>query len=404
MKRKPLFAGPGIDQAGLSKESMHNLRAYGIVTCAQLRDLLNKAHCADKISRLFGKSVSEVRSLVGPTLDRLLLGSASFKGKDRLFPLPSLTGIVGPASASSVLSARRAKHIVGRKKVVQALLALKKKGDLPTRMMLTDWMTEVGDQGRLGSCTGWGSTANREFLARDRLSPLFGYGLAKYLDGRPDLEGSWQYFCFEGFARFGQLHERDYPYTDTPKDLAVEPFFDQANEFKSKGFADVRLDPEDSHLQSLLFKAILSGRLNGELGPQPVSTSIAVYESFDSVTTAQYGLVTVPIDGENLLGGHAMCVVGYIDGNDPDGLYDTDYFLVKNSWGTEWAPQNPLGLPGYAIIPALYFTKPSLHWEALLCLAEHSPVHSGGWLDLLRAGWAPQQLDPPRGLVHERKR
>lgn len=396
MKKPRLSPGPGIEQTGLSKESLRNLRAHGIVTCAQLHDLLTGAHCEEHAQRFFRKSVSEVQAQVGTVFDRLMNGAASFQRQHRSFPFPSLTGIVGPVNASSILKARRSRHIASRKRVVEALARIAKEGDLPTKMLLTDWMTDVGDQGRLGSCTGWGSTANRELLARERLAPLFAYGLAKHLDGRPDLEGSWQTFCFEGFSRFGHLRERDYPYTDRPKDLVVEPYFDQAEEFKSEGFADLLLDPEDSHLQPLLFKATLSGRLNGELGPQPISTSIAVYESFDSVTTALYGLVTVPIEGERLLGGHAMCIAGYVDGSDPDGLYGTDYFLVKNSWGTEWAPQDPLGLPGYALIPAVYFAKPDLHWEALLCLAEPSPAGSAGWLDLLRAGWEGKStLNPP---------
>ena len=82
-----------------------------------------------------------------------------------------------------------------------------------------------------------------------------------------------------------------------------------------------------------------------------------------------------------------MCITGYIDGNDPDGMFQTDYFIVKNSWGIEWAPENPLGFPGYALIPASYFAKPQLHWEALVCLAEDSPVSRGSWLDLLRVAW-----------------
>jgi papain like protease len=150
----------------------------------------------------------------------------------------------------------------------------------------------------------------------------------------------------------------------------------------------------------LTLKAILAGRLNDTLGPQPVSTSVAVYESWDAASTALYGLVTLPLDGERLLGGHALCIAGYIDATDPDGLYGMDYFVVKNSWGPRWAAENPLGLPGYALIPAAYFAQPSLHWEALICLAEPSPVRArmAGWLALLRAAWASELLTPPTAV------
>jgi len=299
--------------------------------------------------------------------------------------MPPLTGIYGPTSESAILRLRRAGSKGIRRQLITTLRRIRSK--LPSKKILNPWCTSVGDQGSLGSCTGWGSTANRELLARTELAPLFGYALAKYLDGRPDLEGSWQHFCFEGFARFGHLPETDYPYTDRPTELPVAPYLDQAEDFKANGFADVLLDAGDMELQPILLKAILAGCLNTDLGPQPVSTSLAIYESWNAASTSLYGLVTVPIDGEVRLGGHAMCITGYIDGNDPAGLYSTDYFIVKNSWGSGWAPRNPLGFPGYALVPAAYFTKPQLHWEALVCLAENSPVSTGSWMDLLRVAW-----------------
>jgi len=142
---------------------------------------------------------------------------------------------------------------------------------LPSKFLLDKWMTTVRDQGRLGSCTGWGSTANREFLSRNQLAPLFAYALAKHLDGRPDIEGSWQHFCFQGFYEIGHMLEKDYPYTDRAPDLYVAPYKKQARDFATQGFADVLLDREDMKLQPALLKSILSGRLNDEMGPQPVS-------------------------------------------------------------------------------------------------------------------------------------
>jgi hypothetical protein len=55
-----------------------------------------------------------------------------------------------------------------------------------------------------------------------------------------------------------------------------------------------------------------------------------------------------------------MCVCGYTT------IYDVNYFLVINSWGEEFANENPLGLPGYALIPEAYIAKPGLVGELLL--------------------------------------
>lgn len=73
-----------------------------------------------------------------------------------------------------------------------------------------------------------------------------------------------------------------------------------------------------------------------------------------------------------------MCVVGYIDADDVDGLYGMNYFVVRNSFGSRSAIQNPIALPGHALIPENYVKDKRPLWEALLCLAEPSPAGSRG--------------------------
>lgn len=394
MQRPQRQLGMSIGDSPLRPSAVRDFQSRGIYTWSQLYSLLRASGRArDRMQRMglegFGKgsqSVDAVGALL-PDPVRTALDNVSFR-------MPTLTGLAGPSSKSELIRRRRSRTLSARKKVAAKIRILVRDNALPTKVLLTKWMTPVGDQGRLPSCTGWGSTTNREFLSQKELAPLFAYALAKHLDGRPDLEGSWQHFCFQGFFEIGHLRERDYPYTDRSPDLVVKPFRKRAKEFATDGFADLLLDAEDMDLQPALLKGILSGRLNDDMGPQPVSTSLAVYESWNSPSTALYGLLTVPFDWENLLGGHAMCIVGYIDADDDDGLYGVDYFVVKNSWGTGWAAENPLGLPGYALIPAAYFKKTRLHWESLVCLAERSPARSRGVLASLIATWNPGQLAP----------
>jgi hypothetical protein len=383
---------PSIGELNLPDRLLRELRARGIVALPQVLVAMRK-WSQRRVKEVLGMPADELRELWMPKVTRLL-GQAAHEAMAQAagFKMPSLKGIAGPSDTSPILRQRRANSMTQRDKVVSAITRLAGRNRLPPRMLLTDWMTPVRDQGHLGSCTGWASTANREMLAKETLSPLFAYMLAKALDGQPNIEGSWQQFCFQGFAEVGQVRDAELPYTDHPHDMDIEPYRREAGEFVAEGFCDVLLDEPDMALQPTLLKAILAGELNGDLGPQAVSVSIAIYESFADATTSLHGLVTVPDETEWLRGGHAMCVAGYIGIEDEANPYGIDLFVVKNSWSAQWASQNAFGFAGYALIPAAYFQQHRLLWEALVCLAETSPAHSGGWLDLLRSAWGPRQL------------
>jgi len=77
----------------------------------------------------------------------------------------------------------------------------------------------------------------------------------------------------------------------------------------------------------------------------PVVLGMDVYESFESYNVAGTGIVPVPKDYEQVLGGHAMLIVGY------KKIKQTLYLIVRNSWGTGW------GDKGYCYIPASFITR-----------------------------------------------
>jgi C1A family cysteine protease len=87
--------------------------------------------------------------------------------------------------------------------------------------------------------------------------------------------------------------------------------------------------------------------------------SIPVFDSwYNSKETYRTGRITLPLPNEPETGGHAMDLVGYQDdANSPGG----GYFIVRNSWGTDWAKDNYYGA-GYGVIPYLYITN--YCWEA----------------------------------------
>ena len=81
----------------------------------------------------------------------------------------------------------------------------------------------------------------------------------------------------------------------------------------------------------------------------PVVFGINVYESFESDEVSKTGIVPMPVtDKEKLLGGHAILIVGYKE------IDNKNYFIVRNSWGTEW------GDAGYCYLPFEYVLNEDL--------------------------------------------
>lgn len=61
----------------------------------------------------------------------------------------------------------------------------------------------------------------------------------------------------------------------------------------------------------------------------------------------------MPLPGERASSGHCMALVGYQDDRRYSG---GGYFIVRNSWGTDWAPKSPYG-PGYGMIPYAFIEE-----------------------------------------------
>ncbi len=89
------------------------------------------------------------------------------------------------------------------------------------------------------------------------------------------------------------------------------------------------------------------GQMQGCLASgYPFVFGFTVYESFETAAVARSGHAPMPSTREHVLGGHAVCAVGYNDANRT--------FLCRNSWGTGW------GMKGYFTIPYAYLTDTDL--------------------------------------------
>jgi C1A family cysteine protease len=350
MNKKMFLPIEQLSFCSLNVTSIKSLKQQGIATFAHLNELLERH--PNKMKEF---NINELGKLRQECKQFLKKNFGSGSGYSRApIVLPPMGMILDPKESDIIMQRRQDTK---QERLELAQLAQSLTSQLPDEFLLNQYMQAVRNQGSLGSCTGFGSVNAREYLLQMALSPGFAYMGAKMLDGYPQLEGSWQEFAFEFMYRHGCVLESEYSYDKCLNKESLSPYLDMAEPFKIASYVDLMVEPE---YLPIVLKAALSGFLMPELGPQPVSISVAVYESFCDRSAYTTGLIPVPMDSEERQGGHAMCVCGYTT------IYDVNYFLVINSWGEEFAKENPLGLPGYALIPESYIAKPGLVGELLL--------------------------------------
>jgi len=220
---------------------------------------------------------------------------------------------------------------------------------LPNAVRLIDQMPPVRDQGQRGTCVAFESVALREFLlgSRTDLSEQFLYWACKELDGHPG-PGTYIHTAMTAFAQYGVCDERNWPYNPCQtSDEGQGPPPAGAREDALR----FRLDSARTVEPNLVvhYRQVLAGG-SGHRG-MPVTFGTLVFNSwYMSSETHRTGKITLPLPGENPAGGHAWCVVGYVDDEDVPG---GGYFIVRNSWGTGWAANSPEAA-GHALMPYRY--------------------------------------------------
>jgi C1A family cysteine protease len=197
--------------------------------------------------------------------------------------------------------------------------------------------TAVNDQGDRGSCTAQAATGTAEFLLQKQTgrevdtSPLFLYSCELQADGSfPQDAGSTIRQSVKQLAKCGVCLEATWPYSErlckTPSAEAyVEALTMQATEY-------ARVTQSEGSIKRTLAAGFC------------INVGIQIYESFESDEVSKTGIVTMPESGEQLLGGHALLIVGYKD----------NYYIIRNSWGDSW------GDKGYCYIPEAYIHNSSL--------------------------------------------
>lgn len=248
---------------------------------------------------------------------------------------------------------------------------------LPTTFDLRPQCPPVYDQGAEGSCTANAGCAARSMLAGDSslmLSRAFQYYMERFLEKDTDEDaGASMKDIGVAMKDYGVCLDSLMPYV----------------------VGDYKTPPTDADKkEALAYKIAKASMVKGINGiktalvtrNQPVLVGMTVYESMESEQVGKTGVLPMPKENEEILGGHAVLAVGYIpalsdsilekmhpflvkqfsdevqDNQGIEEIVDTitsyftkkraaGYLIVRNSWGAEW------GDKGYFYMPYEYIIK-----------------------------------------------
>lgn len=205
---------------------------------------------------------------------------------------------------------------------------------LPTSVDMRLSCSAIEDQGNLGSCTGNAIAGAIELVDRKNRKMLDVSRLFIYYEERV-LEGSVNYdsgaYIRDGLKvvnKKGAPLESLWPYNINQ--FTVQP--------SASVYTDAAKRKVTAYQRCTDFNAVKSALAGGN----PVVVGFDVYESFETAQVARTGIMPYPnVAREQLLGGHAVCLVGYNDA--------AQRFIARNSWGVSWGDRGYFYMP-YRVI------------------------------------------------------
>lgn len=232
---------------------------------------------------------------------------------------------------------------------------------LPPMVNLQPLVSRVYDQGQLGSCTS--NAINQAMMIglaiekQQVINPsrLFLYYNERVIEGDPGQDnGAVIRDGMKSANVQGVCLDEIWPY-DISK-FAVQPpvlCYKKALENTISQYLAVQQDLTN-------MRACIAAGF-------PFVFGFTVYESFENIdgedTVGKYGNCPMPnLQTESVLGGHAVCCVGYNDGPRitlPNSHgWPSHSFLCQNSWGTDWGLKS--SALGCFTIPYSYLANPNL--------------------------------------------
>lgn len=206
---------------------------------------------------------------------------------------------------------------------------------LPPRVDLRRPCPPIYDQGELGSCTANAIGGAIEFDQMKQGLPqvfipsrLFIYYNERAIEGTISSDsGAMIRDGIKTVANQGACPEPMWPYVIS----------------KFKTHPSTACYTEAAKHTAVLYQRLIQtlAQMKGCLASgYPFVFGFTVYESFETTQVARTGHAPMPTSRERVLGGHAVCAVGYED--------TKRWFICRNSWGTNW------GRRGYFTIPYSY--------------------------------------------------
>jgi C1A family cysteine protease len=229
---------------------------------------------------------------------------------------------------------------------------LKTADPAPPFMTIIGKCPKITDQGQQGSCTGHSSVAPY-YIAEVNAgrtpiipSPAYLYYNERLINGQTDQDaGASISDIYRAGNKYGIVDESLMPYDDS--DFTTPP--SQAAYDAGKALRAHIYAPVPQLLENLI------GCLHH--GGFPVSIGVSVYQSF---MDARDGNIPMPGANEDVLGGHALSLVGYNNTDQAQTVPELPTpippksFVFRNSWGILW------GKAGYGFFPFEYVLSPQL--------------------------------------------
>jgi len=211
---------------------------------------------------------------------------------------------------------------------------------LPPMVDLRPEMPAVYDQDTLGSCTAHATSAILHYQGmKQGKSPVITPSrLAIYYNTRI-LEGTIKYDSGASIANsVKSVHQWGFcDETLCPYDISK---FSRKPSLKVYA-ASTKNKITDYHSVNQTENDIKTALASGN----PITFGFSVFQSFESEEVAKTGIMPVPQTHEQILGGHAVTIVGYDD--------DRQSAIVRNSWSAAW------GDHGYFWMPYSFLLNPS---------------------------------------------
>ena len=206
---------------------------------------------------------------------------------------------------------------------------------LPPKISLRDKMPPVFDQGHLSSCTANAANALWAFVhGGGPYSRLQVYYNERQINGTVDQDcGAQIRDSIKVLNTIGAGLEEHWPYIES--NFAIEP-------------------PATELAEAAMDKAVVYSRLLTREDYRtclsegfPFIIGIMLYNEFEGDDAADTGMIPMPNQDSQFVGGHAVCVIGYDTDKNGHDMYE-----VRNSWGDDW------GSEGNFFLPAAYLDGP----------------------------------------------